>query len=98
MKIVIEIPEKVYGLLKFYESSFKDVGNSDNSNVKEVLIGAVVRGTPLPKGRWYATEDEEINIIGYYCSQCDLPMETENRTKYCPYCGCQMEEYDESFD
>lgn len=90
MKIVITIDDKLYERIKYLEPKA--------DTILDRLMKAVQNGTPLPKGRWHATEDEEINIIGYYCSQCDLPMETENRTKYCPYCGCQMEEYDESFD
>ena len=43
-----------------------------------------------PEGRWIATENEEMNIDGYYCSCCDLPMETEEKTKYCPNCGAEM--------
>lgn len=43
-----------------------------------------------PQGRWNATENEEMNIVGYYCSCCDLPMETEEKTKYCPNCGADM--------
>lgn len=43
-----------------------------------------------PEGRWIATENEEMNIDGYFCSCCDLPMETEERTKYCPNCGAKM--------
>lgn len=44
-----------------------------------------------PKGKWMATEDEEMNIVGYYCSSCDLPMETEEKTPFCPICGARME-------
>lgn len=43
-------------------------------------------------GRWIATENEEMEIDGYYCSNCDLPMETEERTEYCPNCGAKMEQ------
>ena len=43
-----------------------------------------------PEGRWIATENEEMNIDGYFCSCCDLPMETEERTEYCPNCGAKM--------
>jgi rubrerythrin len=43
-----------------------------------------------PEGRWIATENEEMNIDGYFCSCCDLPMETEERTDYCPNCGAKM--------
>jgi rubrerythrin len=42
-------------------------------------------------GRWIAVENEEMKTVGYYCSKCDLPMETEYRTKLCPNCGAKME-------
>jgi rubrerythrin len=42
-------------------------------------------------GRWMATENEEGEIVGYFCSVCDLPMETDEKTKYCPNCGARME-------
>ena len=41
-------------------------------------------------GRWKAVENEEMKIIGYYCSKCDLPMETEQKTDFCPNCGARM--------
>lgn len=47
---------------------------------------------PQPKtGHWIAEENEEMETIGYYCSECDLPMETENQTRFCPNCGAKME-------
>lgn len=46
----------------------------------------------LPKGHWIAIEDEEGNIVGHYCSKCDLPLETDDKTMYCPHCGCRMTE------
>ncbi len=48
------------------------------------------------KGHWIAVENEEMETIGYYCSKCDLPMETEEQTDYCPNCGCRMVEPQES--
>ena len=48
---------------------------------------------PKPKtGHWIAVENEEMETIGYYCSKCDLPMETEEQTDYCPNCGAKMAE------
>ena len=41
-------------------------------------------------GHWIAEENEGMETIGYYCSECDLPMETEEKTSYCPNCGCAM--------
>jgi len=38
-------------------------------------------------GSWIPIENEDMEIIGYFCSNCDLPMETEEKTVYCPTCG-----------
>lgn len=42
-------------------------------------------------GRWLAVENEDMETVGYYCSECDLPMETEEQTSFCPNCGATME-------
>lgn len=44
------------------------------------------------KGHWIAVENDEMEIVQYYCSECDLPMETKERTDYCPNCGAKMAE------
>lgn len=55
-------------------------------------IGELPSVTPKPKtGKWIAIENEDMKIVGYYCSNCDLPMETEEKTKFCPNCGAKME-------
>jgi len=60
------------------------------------IYHAVPPVTPQQKvGRWIATENEDMEIIGYFCSNCDLPMETEEKTVYCPYCGATMEGVEE---
>lgn len=56
---------------------------------KEMAIKAL-EGKKI--GHWIAGEDEEGNIVGHYCSECDLPLETEDKTMYCPHCGCRMTE------
>lgn len=50
MKIVIDIPEKVYGLLKYFEVGlgFTDK-KDDNDDVKTALMRAVINGSPLPE-------------------------------------------------
>lgn len=55
-------------------------------------IKALPSVTPKQKvGHWIAVENEEMETVGYYCSECDLPMETEQRTFFCPNCGAKME-------
>lgn len=41
-------------------------------------------------GHWLPIENEEMETVGFYCSECDLPLETEE-TRYCPNCGAKME-------
>lgn len=51
MQIVIDIDDKVYGLLKYFEKGLGLNNKKDeNDNVKTALIRAVINGTPLPKG------------------------------------------------
>ena len=48
------------------------------------------------KGKWIPTENEEMETDGYFCSVCSLPMETEEKTDFCPNCGADMR--DEDYD
>lgn len=66
----------------------EDVHYEDVVFVKDIKDAEPV----LPKGHWIAIEDEEGNIVGHYCSKCDLPLETDDKTMYCPHCGCRMSE------
>ena len=51
MKIVIDIDDKVYGLLRYFEKSLGLNDKKDDSDdVKTALMRAVINGTPLPKG------------------------------------------------
>lgn len=60
---------------------------------KEFLKKAKEALQQQPKtGHWIAVENEEMETVGYYCSECDLPMETEQRTNFCPNCGAKMQE------
>lgn len=43
------------------------------------------------KGKWIAQENEEMQNVGYYCSNCDMLMETEDKTRFYPNCGAEME-------
>ena len=51
MQIVIDIPDNVYKLLKYFEEAMglADKADKKEDNVKTVLMRAVVHGTPLPK-------------------------------------------------
>lgn len=74
--------------------------NGVGENYGELSIDALKALPPVtPKqkmGRWLAVEDEDMNTVGYFCSECDLPLETEERTPFCPYCGAKMEESEDT--
>ena len=50
MQIVIDIDDRVYGLLKYFETGLGlDDKKDDNDDVKTALMRAVLHGTLLPK-------------------------------------------------
>lgn len=49
----------------------------------------IVHEVERPQGRWFGIEDEEMEIVGYYCSECDCGNDEE--TNFCPNCGAWME-------
>lgn len=61
------------------------------SHNAKMAIKAIPAAEPK-EGHWIGIENEEMETIGYYCSKCDLPMETEEQTDYCPNCGARMVE------
>ena len=71
-----------------------------NGILRALLNGVATMPSVTPQepktGHWIAIENEEMDTIGYFCSVCDLPMETEEKTKYCPNCGAKMVEPQES--
>ena len=78
------------------EQKWVDFRVSQGSNGQRDLIIKYIEDLPSiqpkPKtGHWIAVENEEMKTVGYYCSECDLPMETEYQTKFCPNCGSKME-------
>lgn len=104
MQIVIDIPDKVYGLLKYFEEAMglADKANKKEDDVKTVLMRAVVNGTPLPRGMSCETCEElkaeknivritEIEIEGMY-------YHWNRKIKYCPTCGKNISNKAESED
>lgn len=61
LKLIIDIPDKVYGVLKYFEESMGLSGKKEDENddVKTALIRAVVNGTPLPKGHGRLVDADE---------------------------------------
>ena len=60
MKLVIDIDDKVYGLLKYFESGFGFDDKKDDDDVKTALMRAVLNGTPLPKGHGRLKDEKEV--------------------------------------
>lgn len=75
-------------------------GEYQYTNATDYLVKRIKALPPVKLkskiGHWIAVENEEMETMGYYCSECDLPMETENQTRFCPNCGAKMDEPQES--
>ena len=111
MQIVIDINDKVYGLLKYFEKGLGLNDKKDDSDdVKTALMRAVINGTSLPKGHWISHGEHCKNLgvmpsgLGAYkwCSNCDCSIDVRewhrNHYNYCPNCGAKMVEPQESED
>lgn len=59
MKIVIELDDNVYGLLKRTERVFKYIDKEDDT-VDTALMRAVINGTLLPKGHGRLVDEQQI--------------------------------------
>ena len=61
MQIVIDIDDKVYGLLRYFEKGLGLNNKKDDSDdVKTALMRAVMNGTPLPKGHGRLKDEDAI--------------------------------------
>lgn len=96
MKLMIDIPDEAYELLK---------SKSEMDNIAESIIA---NGTPITEGEWVEEEptadDREMGFdLRIVCSNCRFPNchyeydENHNpksvvyvRTRYCPECGKRM--------
>ena len=89
MKIVIDIPDSEYLLIKNSEhTSFADFSS------KECMMHAIRNGKPYearPQGEWLHNSDHPDNWI---CSACncgwDMWRYESKELKYCPNCGAKM--------
>lgn len=90
--------EDINDWIEIGQSILEDVPTADAVS-REDFTKAIKAGLKLqaelnadrPTGEWKATENDEMEVSGYYCSNCDLPLETEEKTNYCPNCGARME-------
>lgn len=88
MKVVIDIPTKVYGTLKYFESSFNGFEPSD---IKGVLIMSVLHGEVLPKNHGRLIDaDEALKAMSTYdkfgyLPHDLIPLRSENGLNLVPY-------------
>lgn len=59
MKIVIEIGDKLYDLIKHYERSIEII-EEENDTLEIALMRAIIKGTPLPKGHGDLVDRNEL--------------------------------------
>lgn len=72
MQIVIDISDKAYGLLKYFEKSLGLNDKKDsNDDLKTALMRAVINGTPLPKGHGRLIDADAIIDGGINKGFCD---------------------------
>jgi len=57
MQIVIDISDKIYGLLKYFEEALRLNEKRENEDVGTALIRAVINGTPLLEGAEILTKE-----------------------------------------
>lgn len=93
-KAVLELINN-YGIRMSGNKAYEDVCNGLVRAIKIALCDAIKNVSSVTPtrghGKWLGTESEEMEIVGYYCSNCDLPLETEEKTDFCPHCGARME-------
>lgn len=87
MQIVIDISDKAYGLLKYFEKSLGLNDKKDsNDDLKTALMRAVINGTPLPKGHGrliILSEDavkREQTSLGFSCQYWISEVSLSNAT------------------
>ena len=100
MKIVIDIPDKVYGILKYFESVL-DCNYEKGDDIGAVLIKAVLNGAPFAETEQKTGKWEWNKRTGEYeCSKCGCNPVYEGMTpddreidkyRFCRWCGRKME-------
>lgn len=88
MKIVIDIPEKLYEAYKGRPPMLGDAG-------MDMIAQSIANGTPLPKGHYIQKG------LMWECSNCGAGtriMKKYNIPNFCPCCGADMREADKEVD
>lgn len=106
MQIVIDINDKVYGLLKYFEKGMGLNDKKDDSDdVKTALMRAVINGTLLPKGHGrlidadykVSSDGRTIDTICGYMAPTIIEADTKYEAKVitrgnCMMCGKELTE------
>ena len=84
MKLIIDIPEKAYELLK---------SKSELDNIAESIIANGIPYEERPKGEWIDVPCERDLLfntgIKYTCSVCGK-FNSNGHSSFCPNCGADM--------
>lgn len=87
MQIVIDIDDKVYGLLKYFENGFgfDDKDDKKDDDVKTALMRAVLNGTPIPKGHGRLIDMKRLKkFVTDYCEYDAVQLIRADRKDYLP--------------
>jgi len=81
VKIIIDIPDVIYehatrGFLEVFD-------------IRDIRV-AIMKGTPLPKGKWIPITNKNGTKIATRCSSCGNPPKHAIESDFCPNCGARM--------
>jgi len=91
MHIVIDLPDEVYELLKYF-GPVLDPDYKKEDDVRITLTKAVLRGTPLPKGHGRLIDADELDeLFGQECvgdcGACMPKRKTDGRGRWYDTCS-----------
>jgi len=65
IELVIKIPDKVYGIIKYFEPAL-DSEYEEGDDVKTILVKGILKGVPLPKGHGRLIDADELKKHKYH--------------------------------
>lgn len=83
MKLIIDIPDTTYALVKQLQGLY--IGRGNLKTVQQTVINAIKFGKPQPQGKWI------IRGCRQDCSHCGFTFSFDmGADNFCPNCGAQM--------